>query len=131
MARRMFNVLAEEPGTVAAVLVPRIRTVKVRATVHLYVADVHQTPNSALCCTCRTTKPPSRTHYPPAQLADNGEVCVMQGASTSIEFLNPVSAALRVIGGVPQIISGGRFFDKHGDRVRADGYAQEPTRRTL
>ena len=75
VARRFFNTLAEEPETVAAALVPRIRGV--------------------------------------------------QGTRSSIDFLNPVSAVLRVIGGVPQIIGGGRFFDKAGDRVVQDGQRYE------
>lgn len=71
VARRFFNTLAEEPETVAAALVPRIRGV--------------------------------------------------QGTGTSIDFLSPVSAVLRVIAGAPEIISGGRFFDKNGDRVAQQG----------
>ena len=39
MARRMFNALAEEPETVAAELVPRIRMIKVR--VHSVAHQAH------------------------------------------------------------------------------------------
>ncbi len=70
-ARRFFNALAEEPETVAAALVPRIRA----AT----------------------------------------------GTNGSIDYLTPADALLRVLRGLPQIINGGRFFDKEGRRVAAPG----------
>lgn len=70
-ARRFFNALAEEPETVAAALVPRIRA---------------------------ATR-----------------------ASSSIDFLTPADALARVLRGLPQIINGGRFFDKDGRRVAAPG----------
>lgn len=71
IARRFFNTLAEEPETVAAELVPRIRAV--------------------------------------------------QGTGGSIDYLNPALAISRVLLGVPQIIFGGRFFDRDGRRVPAAG----------
>eukprot|EP00245_Coleochaete_scutata_P007218 TRINITY_DN22350_c0_g1_i1.p1 TRINITY_DN22350_c0_g1~~TRINITY_DN22350_c0_g1_i1.p1 ORF type:complete len:433 (+),score=52.96 TRINITY_DN22350_c0_g1_i1:52-1350(+) len=70
-ARRFFNALAEEPETVAAWLVPRIRA--------------------------------------------------LDTLSSSIDFLSPPAALLKVLLGLPQIINGGRFFDKQGNRVVADG----------
>ena len=36
-----------------------------------------------------------------------------------MDFLSPVTAVGRVLLGAPQIIGGGRFFDKEGKRVRA------------
>ena len=45
----------------------------------------------------------------------------ISGSGTSIDYLNPVSAVLRVISGVPQIFGGGRFFDKNGARVMQKG----------
>lgn len=44
---------------------------------------------------------------------------LMQGTGGRIEYLNPLSAVGRVLTGVPQIINGGRFFDKQGNRVQA------------
>ena len=43
----------------------------------------------------------------------------VQGTDTSIDFLNPATAVGRVVTGVPQILFGGRFFDKEGNRVAA------------
>lgn len=40
---------------------------------------------------------------------------------TPIEFLTPLSAVGRVVTGVPQIVNGGRFFDKEGERVEPSG----------
>lgn len=76
VTRRFFNALAEEPETVAAVLVPQVRAV--------------------------------------------------QGSGTSIEYLNPADATLRILRGVPQIINGGRFFDKEGNRVPQPGERYAP-----
>eukprot|EP00899_Mesostigma_viride_P026008 jgi/Mesvir1/6592/Mv03887-RA.1 len=73
VARRFFNTLAEEPETVAAALVPRIR-------------DLPRGSNG-----------------------------------TSIEYLTPLGAVSRVLGGVPQIIRGGRFFDQDGNRTASMG----------
>jgi hypothetical protein len=44
-----------------------------------------------------------------------------QGTGSSIEYLNPASALGRVLGGLPQILNGGRFFDKDGRRVATGG----------
>ena len=74
-ARRFFNTRAEEPETVAAALVPRVRGVR--------------------------------------------------GTGTSIDYLTPADAVLRVLRGVPQIINGGRFFDKEGRRVLQPGQAYQ------
>ena len=41
-----------------------------------------------------------------------------QGLTTSVEYLTPLSAVGRVVSGFPQIINGGRFFDKQGNRVQ-------------
>ncbi|KAF6262287.1 NAD(P)-binding protein [Scenedesmus sp. NREL 46B-D3] len=41
----------------------------------------------------------------------------VKGTGSSIDYLNPASALARVLGGLPQIIYGGRFFDKEGNRV--------------
>ncbi|GAB4817879.1 hypothetical protein N2152v2_004925 [Parachlorella kessleri] len=68
-ARRFFNTLAEEPETVAAALVPRIRAV--------------------------------------------------QGTGGSVDYMSPADAFVRVLWGLPQIVNGGRFFDKEGNRVAA------------
>ena len=45
----------------------------------------------------------------------------LQGTGSSIEYLNPVSAVGRVLSRVPQIVRGGRFFDKQGRRVAEAG----------
>ena len=45
----------------------------------------------------------------------------MQGTNRSINFLSPPSAVLKVARGLPQILNGGRFFDKQGRRVRISG----------
>ena len=50
----------------------------------------------------------------------------VQGASTSIDCLNPLSATMRIVAGVPHIIGGGRFFDKQGERIPQQGYTYEP-----
>ena len=34
--------------------------------------------------------------------------------------MSPAAAVTRVVTGVPQIIRGGRFFDKNGNRVARD-----------
>ena len=38
-------------------------------------------------------------------------------------YLSPASALARVLTGVPQIVGGGRFFDKAGNRVPQPGAA--------
>ena len=80
VARRFFNVLAEEPEVVAADVVVKVRAVS--------------------------------------------------GTNTSIEFLTLPDAVKRVVLGVPQILGGGRFFDKDGNRVTRDGerYKENGTR---
>ena len=40
-ARRFFNALAEEPETVAAALVPRVRAVQARMTSLCLILDIH------------------------------------------------------------------------------------------
>jgi hypothetical protein len=40
-----------------------------------------------------------------------------QGTGTSIEYLSPLSSLGRVLLGAPQILNGGRFFDREGNRV--------------
>lgn len=47
-------------------------------------------------------------------------VCVSQGTGSSIDYLTPAAAVSRVLTGVPQIIGGGRFFDKDGNRVNQE-----------
>ncbi|CAL8465249.1 g4784 [Coccomyxa elongata] len=47
------------------------------------------------------------------------QIRAMQGTNGSVDFLSPVTAVGRVLIGVPQIIGGGRFFDKEGNRVKA------------
>ncbi len=44
-----------------------------------------------------------------------------QGTNSTLHFLSPASAVARVLGRVPQIVRGGRFFDKAGERVREAG----------
>lgn len=48
-------------------------------------------------------------------------ILATRGTGQSIECLSPASAVFKVATGFPQIISGGRFFDKDGNRVRATG----------
>mmetsp|Transcript_13664 Transcript_13664/g.26228 ORF Transcript_13664/g.26228 Transcript_13664/m.26228 type:complete len:389 (+) Transcript_13664:85-1251(+) len=45
----------------------------------------------------------------------------ISGNNGSIEFLTLPDAIRRMVTGLPQIINGGRFFDKQGDRVRVEG----------
>lgn len=45
----------------------------------------------------------------------------MQGTNNSISFLSPLKAVAGVALGVPQILNGGRFFDKEGQRVKEPG----------
>ena len=45
----------------------------------------------------------------------------IQGTGQSIECLSPPSAFVKVALGFPQIIAGGRFFDKEGNRVQVNG----------
>lgn len=70
-SRRFFNALAEEPDTVAAALVPQLRSI--------------------------------------------------QGTTGSVDYLSPLSAVAKVISRLPQIINGGRFFDRSGERVQQRG----------
>jgi chlorophyll(ide) b reductase len=72
VVRKFFNVLAEEPDTVASDLVPRI-------------------------------------------LAVNGNT------PTYIRFLTNTDAIGRILGGLPQVFLGGRFFDAKGNRVKQEG----------
>jgi len=74
-ARKFFNVMAEEPETVAAALVPKMRG--------------------------------------------------MQEACGAVEYLTPGDAFRRVATGFPQIINGGRFFDKDGNRVAKPGQSYQ------
>lgn len=48
----------------------------------------------------------------------------------SIDFVTPVGAVGKVMKGLPQILQGGRFFDKEGKRVRRPGaeYAENGVR---
>ncbi len=50
------------------------------------------------------------------------EVCSrLQGTNPSVEYLSPATAIGRVVSGLPQILNGGRFFDKQGRRVSRAG----------
>lgn len=44
-----------------------------------------------------------------------------QGTGQTIAYLSPATAVGRVVAGIPQIIAGGRFFDKAGNRVELPG----------
>ena len=44
-----------------------------------------------------------------------------QGTGQTIAYLSPATAFGRVVAGIPQIIGGGRFFDKAGNRVELPG----------
>ena len=44
-----------------------------------------------------------------------------QGTGQTIAYLSPATAFARVVAGIPQIIGGGRFFDKAGNRVELPG----------
>ena len=48
-------------------------------------------------------------------------VDLSQGTNKSISFLSPLSAVSGVALGLPQILNGGRFFDKQGQRMKAPG----------
>lgn len=56
------------------------------------------------------------------------KIRMLQGANQSIDYLSPVSAFIRVIGGVPQILFGGRFFNKDGTRAGAEQYKSNGVR---
>ena len=43
------------------------------------------------------------------------------GATGAIEYLTLPDAVKRMVTGVPQIVNGGRFFDKQGNRVTQPG----------
>lgn len=45
----------------------------------------------------------------------------VQGSGQSLDVLSPLSAFFKVVTGFPQILSGGRFFDKDGNRVVVAG----------
>ena len=49
------------------------------------------------------------------------QVRAVQGTNQSIEYLTLPSAVKRMVTGVPQILGGGRFFDKEGRRVPQEG----------
>ncbi|KAL2609890.1 hypothetical protein R1flu_028463 [Riccia fluitans] len=49
------------------------------------------------------------------------KIRAVEGSKQRIEALSPASAVLKVLTGFPQIISGGRFFDKDGNRVVVAG----------
>lgn len=53
------------------------------------------------------------------------QIRVLTGSGTSIEYLNPADALARILRSLPQIINGGRFFDKDGERVRRAGEAYQ------
>ena len=76
VSKRFFNVLAEEPETVARDLVPKIRNT--------------------------------------------------DSKTSAVEFLTLPDAVFRVVTGVPQILGGGRFFDRDGNRVAVEGEAYKP-----
>jgi len=38
-----------------------------------------------------------------------------------VAYLSPASAFARVLAGVPQVLGGGRFFDREGERVPQPG----------
>lgn len=46
-----------------------------------------------------------------------------QGTGQTIAYLSPTSGFARVLTGVPQIVGGGRFFDRAGNRVPQPGAA--------
>lgn len=78
VAKGFFNVLAEEPETVAEDIVPKIRA--------------------------------------------------LHGTNHSVDYLNPVSALIRVVTGAPQILFGGRFFNKDGTRSGTQHYKSNGVR---
>jgi hypothetical protein len=120
-AGRFFNALAEEPETVAAALVPQIRATQVmrRAATarraHARAVCMRMVLCAAACVTRRCGR--RRSRLPRVLLL------LLQGAR-NIEYLTPLSAVGRVVSGLPQILKGGRFFDKEGKRVpqAADAY---------
>ena len=60
----------------------------------------------------------------PRELPDSCANCRVrwrQGTEQTVAYLSPASAFARVLTGVPQIIGGGRFFDKAGNRVPQPG----------
>ena len=141
-ARRFFNTLAEEPETVAATLVPRMRAVQVRrflpstsciwrrrprfsgswlqerpAPCRLLVPFLHDAmivPGSRR----RVQQGAGKTVAVLGRPFSDWSCMRAQGSGSSIGYLTPLSSFGRVLLGVPQIISGGRFFDKEGNRVR-------------
>lgn len=67
---------------------------------------------------------PSR--YIGLQQKCNDWLGVLQGSGQSIDFLTPATAFTRVVTGLPQILQGGRFFDKEGKRVEHKGERYQP-----
>lgn len=79
-------------------------------------------------CLCQGSNPISRRIF--NALAEEPETVAaslapkvrsISGNNGSIEFLTLPDAIRRMVTGLPQIINGGRFFDKQGDRVRVEG----------
>eukprot|EP00897_Mesotaenium_endlicherianum_P010801 jgi/Mesen1/974/ME000012S00517 len=54
------------------------------------------------------------------------KILAVEGSGKSIAYLSPLGAFTKVITRVPQIINGGRFFDKEGNRVAQNGVEYEP-----
>lgn len=50
----------------------------------------------------------------------SGQVRGITGTGRSVEYLTLLDAVRRMVTGVPQIVRGGRFFDKDGERVVAE-----------
>jgi hypothetical protein len=66
-----------------------------------------------------------------AACAGSGQVRGITGTGRSVEYLTLPDAVRRMVTGVPQIIRGGRFFDKDGERVvgnKAVAYKPNGTR---
>lgn len=49
-----------------------------------------------------------------------------QGVGGGIDYMSPADAFLRILRGLPQVINGGRHFDKEGNRVAATGERYQP-----
>lgn len=54
----------------------------------------------------------------------------LSSRDASVDYLTPFGAVRKVVKGMPQILQGGNFFDKEGNRVRQPGaeYAENGVR---
>ena len=111
--RRLFNALAEEPETAAAALVPRIRALAGSGSSIEYLSPADAGMGGA---GWRGRLAP---RLPPACKCSSWAQLRPPGAARPLPPPRP--AALRMLRGLPQVLHGGRFFDREGQRVQRPG----------